>query len=309
MKILLGFLILIVSTFSIQSKTLRNYHSGQDQRPKDLRDLAFRAKNIVYTNDDLLTVDKYINEFMNTAKLPTKETLIFQISSFEILVKNIQIPQKQLLALQNYAIALKSYNIKYLYMRLNQIIWWTELRLINDPQELKDFLNKQIYSSKQKEVIDFYAEKGMVNELNYWSKNLKKNRIEDEFKIAISKAEFIKLLKQKHPSLSKLVETELRKSIYYVMWPFNRGSRLEHKYIDWLFHQMGAHRKNPKISQILDKIIADETFLYKKKVNLLPVEMREEYIKGIHSNLDLTDKALQALKPYENIHSDRRYAY
>jgi hypothetical protein len=301
-------LILLVSPLSLQSRTFVA-NSDSHVISKEIRELAFRVDNLVFIKQDLSTIDKYTNEFLDSAKLPTEKMLGYQTSLSVKILQNLQIPQKQLLSLQKYAVALKSYELKPLDRRLNQIIWWTEVRLINNKLELIEFLNKQIYSSMQKEVLNIYAEKGMIDELNYWSKNLKKNRIEDEFNIAIRKAEIIKLLKLNPNNISKVLETELKKSIYYVMWPFNRGSSLEHNYVKWLFYQMGVFRENPKVSQILAQIIIDESYLYIKKVNLLPIQMREEYIQGIHSNLNLTDKALQALSPYENIHKDRRYEY
>jgi len=301
---------IFLSTLSFQSKT-NSIHFGHDYRPKELRELAFRIENLVFANKDLMMIDRYIDDFMNSSKLPSEDVLAYQVNLFANLVEKLQIPQKQLISLQNYAVAMKSYVSKHLNRSLNTIIWWTEVRLITDQNELIKFLTKQINSSMKLKVIDFFAEMGMVDDLKYWQKNIKRNRIKEEFQIAIRKAEIIKLLTQDKQDLSILIETELKRSIYKVMKPFNHGNSIEYEYIYWIIKQMGVFRKNPKISKILNKIVLDESFLYIKKINLLPFELREYYEKMLESNLELVDKALQAMTPFEKIHKNRHrmYAY
>lgn len=303
-SVLLGILTLLM-TFSqdIRSETI--VPDGYYLDTSELAMLNHRTSHFVVSESDLDYIKKYISDYFNGDYQKEQPPLDGHLYIFKGILEKIQLPAEHINLIQRYGVALLSYDLDKLKASYaKDIIWWSAARMIKHNKEFKLFVNNQMTSGRWKDALHLLVEKGMTDEISKFSEYIEnKDTIDSILELSLRKSKVINFLKKQNEGYLSEIITEISLSITDVM-PFiqkKRGAkRFDH--LDWLIKQLGLHKSNPEIKQILENLIEDDLYYSKE------VFKREEFqnftnreIENIKSDIDahllISNRVKQALYP------------
>lgn len=270
----------------------------------DILLLNYRVSNLVYNEEDIKTIENHANDLLSVNDEKSLQSLKDYSYTFKNVIESVQLEREQILLLRRYAISIQNHKLiisnkskKY----LDDIIWWSEVRIIKNKQSLIKFLNSQMTISRRKDALRMFAEEGMVTEIEYWSSQLKFKKSKLLFELAVRKAKIRNELRAQKINTSEILITELNKSINDIIPMSNKKIyALQYFHFFWLLKQFGIYRETESVKEILNNLTKDEIFYIKDDIDQLSLEQKEIMERGINEVRPTIRVATRkALNPYE----------
>ncbi len=304
---------LVFSLILFFNNTDANRYLCQDNKeisiPQDFKQLMYRTSNLVFDNTDLKTINKYVNQVLQEPNDEILKNHINYINNFKEIIENIQLPEKQLQLLYEYGEIMKKQNYINTKLLLDDIIWWSTIRMRLNSKDIIPYLNGQMLTNKKEYVIKVFIEKGMVNEIKFWSKKVKlrdythsTTNSKTVFNYAIRKATIINALN--HNKIFKIIIPELTKSVDEILFHKNDiDLSMKYNHLKWLILHLGLYQSNPNIDQVLKNLLKDRFYYNRKKINELQPKERKfllnyDLIHKFKGENSIMYNVKKALDPY-----------
>ena len=177
------------------SKMLNVDKYSQYQLTGKMSSLLQRAVNKQLTKKDW----KYFNDLISALfRRDIKSTRYRRFKdqyAIELIAKvigNYSLEYEQIKVIRRLAIIAKVKGFSNKENELESIIWWCEVRSIDDSVEQMSFLNQQMLSGNQLFALEMLVELGKVTEISTWSEKLEFEIPEELFEKSINQAQEIK---------------------------------------------------------------------------------------------------------------------
>lgn len=299
-------LMLFMSLSILKVHDVNAYKPSGEKIKDELTRLNYRSLNYALKKEDFDVMEKYANNFLKSSNLRTIKESPIPIVSIRYAVMLNQIPKNTLKLVQRSVVALKSFDQNTII--LNDIIWWTEVRRIDNKLDLLMFLKNQVYSKRRKDALSMLVELGLVTEIENLSNILTFKDSQYEFPLLLRKAELRRAFINNNQNISDEIESEIRNSLrdYIFSNTPNPDKKqavgLFYDHIYWLLKQLGIYRSNKEVSAILSNLEKD--FFYYNKTDIekflekIPKKDHELYISTLEGQIELIDRIETAIDPY-----------
>lgn len=287
-------ILLIISTNSLAFKPM----SGNPN--SDYNNFIFRASNNVLLEKDFDYIERKISIFFD--KNYQEESDIGEIINIgRFAVKYNQLSNKLLKMLTLFSVAVMNFPEKHNREYLNDILWWCKLREINDNNKLTSFIEDQMLTRRRGEILSFYYDNGMIEDLTIIQKKFKFENSEKIYKLATRKAKLMNLLKNDNEANPYLILHELKQSIEEYLLFKNRNNILYSEHLLWVIKKFGVYRQKKIISQILHKLKSDPYYYNKSDVYGVNKEQQQLYKDVMEERIEFHMRIELAINPYQNI--------
>lgn len=299
-------IILIVLLMSLNSLACKPMKSTAEQ--KQLMKLRWRADRNVLFEEDYELIDRYLTEknLTNKTNLP--------IHSFAKIIASFPFNDYYLKHFKNWALMIKASNQTQYVKILDDIIWWSEARLMTEKTDLLTLQANSNQTNRVLEVMSLFVEHGMVNELQKWQTEVSLKKSDLIFDLAIRKAKIVNLFNALPADYAIQMKVEFIESLNDVFPVLEKGHKEGHDHLHWLFKKLGQYNDLPEVRQLLITLKEDPLYYHQEQIILALEKLAdkddftsvEELRSTIIGRISIIPWAMEALKP-EDPYSSREY--
>ena len=272
-----------------------------EKKKKELIHMTFNEhlKRNIYlqsTDADKKLTIRYL-EYIYFKEIFDKITRIYMFKLFLSYIKFNQLSKNEINELRRPLITLLGFNFtKEIY----NIIWWCEVRSIDNKKEQLQFLNNQMLSTRKLDALKMLIELGEAETIEKWSKKLNFENSETIFKLSIKQAKLRQASIENDKHLAKLFTQELSQSITKIVKNKQLDDAYYQQHIRWLIIQIGTHKQDKKFKKILDNLAQDNLFYNRDLTKSKSKNGKKKLAEKIETKLKISQDAKFILNPEQS---------